>query len=572
MNAFELFAGPLRDRPQHDALLSGVGKDMQHLSFGELERRVDHVAAELRRGGLEPGDRVLLTVPVSVETYVIMLALLKAGQVVMVIDPGHGASKIAAILRSWPPAAIVGTRSILLFRFLVPELRRIPIRFVVGTRSAGAIKIDTDVESSVPFDCVPRAPADSALLTFTSGSTGDPKPVVRSHGFLRRQMEMLQPVARLDPDDVDFVAMPMFVLFNLANGITSIIPACDIKHPGRADSRTIAAQLQAFGATRAVASPALLERLAGYCIQRKFSLPSLRTLSTGGGPVRPGLPGELRRIAPYATVRMVYGSTEAEPIAAVDDHDISVTAARAMRSGKGLLVGRPVEGCNVRIIECQPGTELGPYTANAFEQLSLPAGRAGEIVVSGRHVLTRYADARRNAETKIAVAGSTWHRTGDAGYFDESGRLWLVGRCSAVISDSRGTVYPFQVEYAMSETAGVSRAALTTRAGMRVLVLETRGREFNADCVAAGTCIAEHGIDRIVSVRRIPVDRRHDAKIDYPALHRLLEGRWYRLRLGLAEAISSAFRSVRRAYRGVASCCQSRRAGSKVDACRLKTN
>ena len=49
-------------------------------------------------------DRVLLTVPVSVETYVIMLALLKAGQVVMVIDPGHGASKIAAILRSWPPA------------------------------------------------------------------------------------------------------------------------------------------------------------------------------------------------------------------------------------------------------------------------------------------------------------------------------------------------------------------------------------------------------------------------------------------------------------------------------------
>ena len=96
------------------------------------------------------------------------------------------------------------------------------------------------------------------MLSFTSGSTGEPKPVTRSHGFLRQQMAILQPVARFEVDDVDFVAMPMFVLFNLANGITSVLPACDIKHPGRADSRVIAEQLRSEGATRTVASPGSL--------------------------------------------------------------------------------------------------------------------------------------------------------------------------------------------------------------------------------------------------------------------------------------------------------------------------
>lgn len=570
MNAFELFSTALRERPDHLALVSGLGNRRQALSFGDLNRRVDHVAAELQRNGLQPGDRVLLTVPMSVDTFIVMLALLKAGLVTMVIDPGHGADRIASILRAWPPAALIGTRSILLFRFLVPELRAIPKRFVVNGSSAGAASLDTRQEAPAPVAVVPRAPADSALLSFTSGSTGEPKPVTRSHGFLRQQMAILQPVARFEVDDVDFVAMPMFVLFNLANGITSVLPACDIKHPGRADSRVIAEQLRSEGATRTVASPALLDRLAGYCMQRSILIPSLRVISTGGGPVRPGLPGKLKRIAPGATVRMVYGSTEAEPIAAIDDHEVSVTAARRMRSGGGLLVGRPVEGCAVRIVENRPGAVLGPFTRHAFDQLELPTGQIGEIVVSGRHVLSSYADAARNAETKIGVDGATWHRTGDAGYFDEAGRLWLVGRCAAAIRDAAGTVYPFQVEYAMSDTAGVRRAALVSRGGKRVLVLETRGSEFNTDCVAAANCVLAHQVDRIVATRRIPVDRRHDAKIDYPALQRLLDGRWARARLFLAESISSAFRGLRYRYRAIAGHCQSGRSGTKVGACRLK--
>lgn len=571
MNAYELFTNSLQEQADQTALIAGTGANRKELSFAELGKRVDVVASELVAAGLKPGDRVLLAVPVSIETYTIMLAIMKAGLVVMYIDPAHGAGKVAAILRSWPPTAIVATRHLLMLRLLMPELRQIPRRLVVGGESPGAIEICDPARPSVAFEVMKRSPADSALLSFTSGSTGEPKPVVRTHGFLKQQMKMLNPVAGFRADDIDYVAMPMFVLFNLVNGITCIIPACDMRHPGRANPAIVLGQLQSESATRIVASPALLERLAKYCLRRRIQLPALRCISTGGGPVSPSLPKRLKRIAPCAVVRMVYGSTEAEPIASVDEHEISVSAARRMRMGAGLLVGKPVEGCAVRIIRSHPNASLGPFTPECFASQSLADGQIGEIIVHGKHVLSGYADPSRNARTKIEVDGQVWHRTGDAGYFDQNGRLWLVGRCDAAINDERGVVYPFQVEYALAGMPGVRRAALTSRNGQRVLVLETSGRDFEAHCASAAECVSQHAIDRIVTVRRIPMDKRHDAKVDYPALYRLLDGRWARFRLNLVETVSLLFRRGRSIYRSLTSSCNSPDSPSKVGKCPLKT-
>jgi acyl-CoA synthetase (AMP-forming)/AMP-acid ligase II len=571
MNAYEMFSKSLSDRTGQPALIDGVREKRRQISFGELAEKVDSVASQLSASGLRPGDRVLLAVSVSIETYTIMLALLKAGMVIMHVDPAHGTSKIASILQSWPPAAIIATRALLLLRLLMPELRQIPRRFVVGGKSAGAVQIQTSAQKGGTFRTVRRSPADSALLTFTSGSTGEPKPVIRTHGFLKQQMKMLQPIASFRDGDIDYVAMPMFVLFNLANGVTSIIPACDMRHPGRANPEVVLAQLKRERATRIVASPALLERLANFCIRRQIQCCSLRCISTGGGPISPSLPMRLKRVAPGAIVRMVYGSTEAEPIAAVDDREISVSAAAEMRTGAGLLVGKPVNGCAVRIIRSHPGASLGPFSPECFASQCLPDGEIGEIVVQGKHVLSSYADPAKNAQTKIEVDGVIWHRTGDAGYFDLKRRLWLVGRCGAAIKDSRGVVYPFQVEYALSGTPGVRRAALTEKNSQRVLVLEMSGREFETNSAAAANCVARHSIDRIVTVRRIPLDKRHDAKVDYPALSKLLEGRWPRVRLSLVTAISAVFRQARSFCRAIASRCKSTAPATKVEECHLKT-
>jgi acyl-CoA synthetase (AMP-forming)/AMP-acid ligase II len=528
MNIFEQFANVLVVASQKPVLISGLGKRRRVISYATLDERVDGVVRSFRKHGLQPGDKVLVAVPLSIETYIVMLAILKAGLVVMFIDPGQPAAKIAQILRKYAPAALVGTKSILWLRFLVPELRKIPRRFVVGANTKGAVSICRRETRARKQAVVSRSSADSALLTFTSGTGGNPKAVVRTHGFLREQLTMLNRVAPVKSSDIDLVAMPMFVLFNIANGLTSVIPAADMKRPGRADPRVILQQLRSEKASRTVASPALLDRLANFCLNRGETIADLRVISTGGGPVGPTLLHRLAAVAPNAVINAVYGSTEAEPIAVIHNEQIASIDEQQMCEGKGLLAGRPVRGCAVRILQVGPEQVLGPFSNEAFANRCLAAGVIGEIVVSGN--LTSYEDPVATRKNKIQVHGTVWHRTGDAGYFDDSGRLWLVGRCSAALHDRRGTIYPFQVEYAVSAVRGVRRAAVLARDNERVLVLETNGREFRTDVVRTARCIAENAIDRIIIVRRIPVDRRHDAKVDYPALERMLDGWLLRMR------------------------------------------
>lgn len=521
MNVYALLQDALGRSPDRAALVAGLGRRRRSLSFRELDRRVDAMVAAFRRRGLTPDDRVLLAAPVSIEMVVAMLAVLKAGLSVMFVDPAHGLGTVRQILRRYPPAAIISTRGVLLAGTLVPELRRIPHRFAVGAVSPS---------STGRFDAARRRPTDPALLTFTSGSTGEPKAVVRSHDFLLRQQEILNRVAVVSDQDIDFVAMPMFVLFNAANGITSIVPACNMRNPGRADPRIVLRQLLQERATRIVAAPALLERLANHCMTHHHMLPALRDISTGGGPIDPGLPDRLASIAPRGIIRMVYGCSEAEPIACELRDHVTAVDRQNMRRGEGLLAGRPVRGCAVRIIASMPGKSLGPYTVEGFANTFRGVGDIGEIVVAGAHVLQGYADPGADRDTKIRVDNTVWHRTGDAGYFDPAGRLWLVGRCSAAFASGTDTVYPFQVEYPVNAIPGVRRSALLADDHERVLILETVRPELDTRCMRAAEVTAGDKIDRIETVRRLPLDRRHATKIDYPALRSLLQRRRSRIR------------------------------------------
>src|SRR5262249_53199240 len=126
----------------------------------------------------------------------------------------------------------------------------------------------------------------------------------------------------------------------------------------------------------------------------------------------------------------------------------------------------------LRILSDRWGKALGPYTAVAFDAACLPANTPGEVVVSGGHVLPGYLHGRGNGETKFRVDGTVWHRTGDMGYLDAEGRLWLLGRCAARIEDQLGTLYPFTVECAVSSHAAVRHAAAAVFRKQRILALE----------------------------------------------------------------------------------------------------
>jgi acyl-CoA synthetase (AMP-forming)/AMP-acid ligase II len=185
-----------------------------------------------------------------------------------------------------------------------------------------------------------------------------------------------------------------------------------------------------------------------------------------------------------------------------------------------LLTGRPVSSISLRIIREQWGIPISPLDARIFEQLIVPGREPGEIVVSGAHVLPGYLKGEGDTETKFEVDGTRWHRTGDLGYMDAAGRLWLLGRCNGKIQDARGTLYPFAVECAAMQTPAVRRAALAALDGRRVLAIEAEGT-ISADQIQRSLSWAQ--LDQVVFLDQIPVDKRHNAKIDYVALDRKLK-------------------------------------------------
>jgi acyl-CoA synthetase (AMP-forming)/AMP-acid ligase II len=158
-----------------------------------------------------------------------------------------------------------------------------------------------------------------------------------------------------------------------------------------------------------------------------------------------------------------------------------------------------------------------------FEDMTPPSGGAGEIVVSGDHVLKGYLNGVGDEETKFEVEGVRWHRTGDAGRLYDRGRLWLLGRCSAIVHDDRGVLYPLSVEVVARQQLGVRQAALLSVAGRRLLVVEPDPSGPPPDVSAIHRQLSWAKLDEVRFVTKIPLDRRHNAKIDYPRLKALMK-------------------------------------------------
>src|SRR5207245_4212623 len=144
-----------------------------------------------------------------------------------------------------------------------------------------------------------EVPGDApALITFTTGSTGRPKAAARSHAFLWAQHQALAGYLGLTEADIDLPTLPIFVLNNLALGVTSVLPDFDARRPAAIDPAALYRQIVSEGVTTSSGSPAFYERLAGWCAANGKRLP-LRALFTGGAPVLPPL---ARRLADPVTV------------------------------------------------------------------------------------------------------------------------------------------------------------------------------------------------------------------------------------------------------------------------------
>ena len=256
----------------------------QTLSFDQLWDRVDRTSVGLRHAGLRVGDRVIIMIPMSMDLYVGLLAVLKLGAVAVFVDPWIGRRQIAAFCAFANASAWLGIPKSHLLRLIDPTLRKIPLTITTGRRwfgLGGRFTFKALQRESGDGEIANVADQDTAMITFTSGSSGLPKGVNRTHGFLMAQHQALQQEFPQREEDIDMPMFPVFALNNLARGIPSVVPQLDFRYVDRADGEVLTAQMRRQNTTTCTASPPFLDRLAEFQQRHSVNRTTLAANSHG---------------------------------------------------------------------------------------------------------------------------------------------------------------------------------------------------------------------------------------------------------------------------------------------------
>lgn len=512
MNAVNFCTRIAASARRHPQRLAIALPDGACLRYGELLAQAGARQQALRGLGLKPGDRVLLLARPGLALYVLMVALLAGGIVPVLIDPGMSRARMLESMRLSGARVVIGERAILRLWWLFPALWCMR-RFALDGRACGVARLPAGNAAALHCELLP--PEAHGLITFTSGSTGAPKGADRNHGSLIAQHEAIRAHWQDRDDDIDMPCFPVLVLHNLCCGISTVLPAVDPATPGRPDAARVFAQLAAQRVTRLAAAPAFMAALVAHAAEHDLRFPGLRSLVVGGATLPPGLAQSCLRVFPEAECRVVYGSTEAEPIADVQMAEIVLHG----RSSRGHLLGHVAPGTEVCVVAA--GLPLDDEAAVRRAQLG--PGESGEILVAGAHVLRRYVDnLAATRESKIARAdGLVWHRTGDVGHRDGSGRLWLEGRLKDAVEVNGIVRHTLALEKALDALPGVARSALVAMAdGSPALVLS--GELPDAALLRERLFAQGFAQVRGFRIARMPVDGRHNSKIDRAALRTLI--------------------------------------------------
>lgn len=501
-NIITLFLQAVNSNADEVALIRGE----QLITYEELGERVKTAAARFHDKGISKGSRVLVFVPMSEELYITVLALMYVGAVPVFIDEWVGLDRLKQCCKVVPCQAIVAPLKLLWLTYVVKELRNIPIKLRPGK---GASKYTLHEPALLSAN-------ETALITFTTGSTGVPKAANRTHGYLHAQFQALRHLVD-NTAKRSLITLPIVTLINLALGKTTVLPAKDFSVKKAESTAVLARDIEQYGVSEIITSPAILAELTTRLEQRDWVRKRMLYITTGGGAVFPNLAKQVLKCFGNARCTVVYGSTESEPISELDMKELASLSAEDVLQG-GLPVGKLHPSCKVRIIQMHD-KEIEPAK---FEQWIMNEGEIGEVVVTGAHVLSTYInnpDAERRF--KVNAGAQIWHRTGDAASIDESGKLFLFGRCEEVITYLGRRYFPLLLSY-----------YLTQKMAVEMVVCQHKYKLFLV--IAAEKMIDERLLRPLLNqlyldevqikyVVKIPKDPRHRTKIDGAKLKALIE-------------------------------------------------
>ena len=483
------------------------------VTFGEFSARVATYAQELHRQGVQRGQRVAVLVPPSIDLIAVVYAAWRIGAVTVIADRGLGLRGLGNAVRSARVQHVVGPQKALL---AARALRCAPHAFFIAlSELQGAKKL----ESLAELYAAQPQPQDLAAVLFTSGATGPAKGVRYSHQQLCAQRDALQKLYGITNADRFVAAFAPFALYGPALGICTGLANMDVTAPRTLTAQALNEACESIQATMVFASPAALANVlvTAPAVSTK-ALSTVRLVMSAGAPVPIETLRAMKALCPQAELHTPYGMTELLPLA-----DISLALREDIghdqQGSGGVCVGRAVDGCDVVVAVPGSGQVVVP----------LAAGVTGEILASAPWMSDGY-DRLWHTQTAARPVrhgeARTWHRTGDVGHLDTAGNIWVEGRVVHVIHAVEGPVTPVPLEIAAEEVPEVLRAAVVGIGphGVQqvVVVVETaNGIEGEASpelTAKVRLAVAPQKVAAVWVVKELPVDIRHNAKIDRTAL------------------------------------------------------
>jgi acyl-coenzyme A synthetase/AMP-(fatty) acid ligase/pimeloyl-ACP methyl ester carboxylesterase len=520
------------------AEMSPEGTISRSLTWKQLDRSITELASGLREAGVGAGSRVSLMVPPGVDLTVALYACLRLGAVVVVADAGLGTKGLSRAVKGAAPDVLIGIeRALAAAAALAWPGRRVSVRDLPAWRrrvlgvetsltalsAAGARSDAAHGEDQLPDP----DPADPAAVLFTSGSTGPAKGVVYTHRQLAAMRDTVAGTFGIRSGARLVAGFAPFALLGPALGAVSVTPAMDVTAPRTLTARALADAAAAIGATVVFASPAALRNVLatrdGVDDAGREALDRVGMLLSAGAPVPEPLLAQVQPLLPRASLHTPYGMTEALPVTDISLEGIRAADADAAAgsvegAGNGVCVGLPVHGAHVAVVPL-----AADGTAPGTEPVTEP-GVTGEILVSAPHVKDAYDRLWLTQRQSAGLPG--WHCTGDVGHFDAAGRLWVEGRLAHVVTAPGAAVTPVGAEQAIERLDTVRLAAIAgigpagTQAVVAVVETVPPARKAGpaapqlAGRVRAAALEAGVAVSAVLAVPALPVDIRHNAKID----------------------------------------------------------
>ncbi len=485
-------------------------------TFREFEERSNQMANYFESIGITRGKRTLLFVKPCLDFSVITFALFKVGAIPVLIDPGMGIKNLLSSISQVKPTALISVGAVhWIRRFKRAPFSSVEVKVSLD-RVGGKTHYLYERLSHFPkeYNPVDVAAEDFSAILFTSGGTGIPKGVEYTHGIMNAQTEILKELFKLTPNDVDLPGFPLFALFTLAMGMTSVIPDMDPTKPAHCDPAKLVRNILTHQITFCAGSPAIWERVGRYCVKNNIQLGSVKHVVMFGAPVRAEIHELFRKVLVNGDTYTPYGATECLPVSLMKGSEVLSETAEKTRLGHGVCIGHAVPGAEIKIIAI---SDIPEAIIN-----ELPRGNVGEIIVKGSMVTPSYFGMKEETQkAKIFDNGQLWHRMGDMGYMDQEKRLWFLGRKTHRVPYQGELLYPISIEAIFNRHPEVKRSALVRFNEAPGLVIERHDGNINMSLQFLEELVAlgkTHEKARKISdfwlSSAFPVDIRHNIKID----------------------------------------------------------